>query len=121
MVRTRKETKTYNGFAIPLQSDTPPGLAMLIVEDEEGRYEPAAVASTIDEARELATSDLRERMRRQERGEDAGLCPYEYKVWAQGDQTQPWLVRLPEPLLASNPPFRFPATIAPNCTIPRRR
>jgi hypothetical protein len=23
-------------------------------------------------------------MRRLERGKDAGLCPYEYKVWAQG-------------------------------------
>jgi len=34
MTRTRKQPKTYNGFAIPLQPDTELGLAMLIAEDE---------------------------------------------------------------------------------------
>ena len=72
------------GFAIRLQPDTPLGLAMLIAEDEEGHYEPVAVTSTINEARELAASDMRGRQRRLERDENAGLCPYEYKVWAQG-------------------------------------
>ena len=83
MARTRTQT-TNNGFAIPLQPDTQLGLAMLILEDEEGNHEPVAVASTINEAKELAESDLRRRMRRLERGDDPGLCPYTYKVWAQG-------------------------------------
>ena len=84
MARNRKQTKTHNGFAIPLQPDTNLGLAMLIAEDEEGHHEPVAVASTINEAKELAESDFRGRRRRLERGEDPGLCPYVYKVWAQG-------------------------------------
>ena len=78
-----KRPRTYNGFAIQLQPDTQLGLAMLIAEDEEGHYEPVAVASTINEAKELATSDLRGRTRDLDRG-GAPMCPYEYKVWAQG-------------------------------------
>jgi len=84
MAGSRKQTKSYNGFAIPLQPDTELGLAMLIAEDEEGHHEPVAVASTINEAKELAESDFLGRQRRLERGEDPGLCPYVYKVWAQG-------------------------------------
>ncbi len=57
---------------------------MLIAEDEEGHHEPVAVARTINEAKELAESDFRGRRRRLERGEDPGLCPYVYRVWAQG-------------------------------------
>ena len=60
------------------------GLAMLIAEDEEGHYEPNAPVSSIAEAREIAQSNLRAKMRRLERDEDPGLCPYCYKVWAQG-------------------------------------
>jgi hypothetical protein len=67
-----------------LTESTQLGLAMLIAEDEEGRYEPVAVVASIGEAREIAASDLRGRMRSLERGEDPGLCPYEYKVWANG-------------------------------------
>jgi hypothetical protein len=78
-----KRPRTTHGFAIPLQPDTQLGLAMLIAEDEEGHYQPVAVASTIDEAKELATSDLRGRMRELEQG-GAPMCPYEYKVWAPG-------------------------------------
>ncbi|MBZ5622893.1 MAG: hypothetical protein LAQ69_29780 [Acidobacteriia bacterium] len=84
MPRSRKQPKSYNGFAIPLQPDTELGMAMLIAEDEEGRHEPVAVASTINEAKEIAQSDLRGRMRRLERGEDPGICPYTYKLWARG-------------------------------------
>jgi hypothetical protein len=84
MARSAKQTKTYNGFAIPLQPDTQLGLAMLIAEDEEGHHEPVAVASTINEAKEIADSDFRGRQRRLERGEAPGLCPYVYKLWAQG-------------------------------------
>jgi hypothetical protein len=59
-------------------------LAILIAEDEEGNIEPVALASTINEAKEIAASNLRGRMQRLERGEDPGLCPYVYKVWAPG-------------------------------------
>lgn len=79
----RRQTKTYNGFAIPLQPDTQLGLAILIAEDEEGHYEPVAVAGTIAEAKELAKSDFLARQRRLQHGDDPGLCPYLYKLWAQ--------------------------------------
>lgn len=84
MTHTRKQTKTYNGFAIPLQPDTDLGLAMLIAEDEDGSCQPVAVASTISEAKELAESDRRERMRKLERGQDAGICPIRYKLGSGG-------------------------------------
>jgi hypothetical protein len=84
MARHSKQTRTYDGFAIPLQPDTELGLAMLIAEDEEGHYEAVAVASTVNEAKELAESDLRARQRRLECGEDPGLCPFVYKLWARG-------------------------------------
>jgi hypothetical protein len=84
MPHTRKQTKDHNGFETPLQPDTELGLAMLIAEDEEGQYERVAVASTINEAKELAESDLRSRMRRLERGDDPGICPFMYKLWARG-------------------------------------
>ena len=84
MARTRKQPKTYNGFAIPLRPDTELGLAMLIAEDEEGHYEPVAVAATINEAKELAESDMRARMHSVETDSDAGICPARYKLWARG-------------------------------------
>ena len=84
MARTKKQTRSYNGFAIPLQPDTELGLAMLIAEDEEGHHEPVTVVSTINEAKEVAKSDLRGRMRRLERGDDPGMCPYTYRLWARG-------------------------------------
>jgi hypothetical protein len=80
----RTKTNTYNGFAIPLQPDTDLGNAMLIAEDEEGNYEPIAVAINIREGKELAQSDFRERMRRLEHDEDPGICPWQYKLWARG-------------------------------------
>jgi hypothetical protein len=72
------------GFAIEIKDGTDLGLAMLIAESEEGQHEPVAVVRTISEARELANSDLRDRTRRLEQGEDAGLCPFLYQVWARG-------------------------------------
>jgi len=84
MAPAGRQPKTNNGFAIPLQPDTELGLAVLIAEDEEGRYEPVAVVVSIAEAREIAASDLRSRMRLLDREEDPGLCPYQYKVWARG-------------------------------------
>ena len=86
MARTKHQTATdaTPGFAIRINDDTELGLAMLIAEDEEGHYEPVGVVVSINEAREIAASDMRGRMRRLERGGDAGLCPYEYRIWAQG-------------------------------------
>ena len=84
MSHTTKQTKSYNGFAIPLAGDSDLGLAMLIAEDEEGHFEPVANVSTINEAKELAADDLRRRRERLERDEDPGLCPYSYKLWARG-------------------------------------
>ena len=43
-----------------------------------------AVVGTINEGKEIAESDFRGRQRRLERGDDPGLCPYIYKVWARG-------------------------------------
>jgi len=74
----------YNELAVPLEATTELGLGLLIAEDEEGRYEPVAVTSTINEAQGLADHDLRGRMRRLERGDDPSLCPAVYKLWARG-------------------------------------
>ena len=84
MAQNGKLTNQYNGFAIPLQPDTDLGLAMLIAECDDGQHEPVAVVGTISEARDVAAGDFRDRMRRRELGEDAGLCPTMYKVWARG-------------------------------------
>jgi hypothetical protein len=82
---TRKQQRpTTPGFAIVIKDDTELGLATLIVESEEGQYQPIGVVASIDEAREIAQSDLRMRMKELERGGDPGICPYSYKVWAQG-------------------------------------
>jgi hypothetical protein len=79
-----KQSKTCNGFAVPLTPTTDLGSATLIAEDENGGYEPVAVVGSIAEGHEMAASDLRARMRRLECGEDAGICPHQYVVWARG-------------------------------------
>ncbi|MGA7413937.1 MAG: hypothetical protein WBW33_25900 [Bryobacteraceae bacterium] len=84
MNMTTEEHPSNSGFAIPLENDTDLGLALLIVEDEQGHYEPVANVSTINEAKELAADDLRCRRERLERDEDPGLCPYAYRLWARG-------------------------------------
>ena len=81
---TKKQPAAAPGFAIPLTETANLGLAMLIAESEDGQYEPVGVVTSISEAREIAESDLKGRMRRLERGDDPGICPYTYKVWAQG-------------------------------------
>jgi hypothetical protein len=43
-----------------------------------------AVASTLTEAKELAESDLRERMRKLELGWDGDSYRAHYKLWARG-------------------------------------
>ena len=83
-VRKQNQANATPGFALEINDNTALGLAMLIAEDEDGHYEPVAVASTISEAKAIAESDLRGRMRSIERGEEAGLCPTRYKLWARG-------------------------------------
>ena len=81
--RQRATQAPTTGFAIPMTETTNLGLAMLIAESEDGHYEPVAVVANVDEAREIASEDMASRMRRLEHGESP-LCPYTYKVWANG-------------------------------------
>ena len=84
MTPANTQTKGHPRFAIPLEPATELGLAMLIAEDDDGCYEPVGMAGTINEAKELAQSDLRARMRRLENDEDPGICATVYKLWARG-------------------------------------
>jgi len=70
-------------ICVPAAADTELGLAMLIAEDEEGHHEPSPVASTINEAKEIAESDLRSRMRRIEL-EKIGDLPVHLQGLARG-------------------------------------
>jgi hypothetical protein len=79
-------TASTPGFAIELESTTELGTATLIVEDEEGHYEPVGHACNIREGREIAEDDARCRMRKFEAGGDPGLCPARYKLWARGTE-----------------------------------
>jgi hypothetical protein len=72
------------GFAIQLTPDTELGMAMLMIEDEEGNYEPLSPVSTIKEGKWMAGCDLRLRLKNIEKGHDPGLCPHVYKLWARG-------------------------------------
>jgi len=84
MTTTTKNQTNNSGFAIPLENDTDLGLALLIVEDEQGHYEPVANVSTINEAKVLAADDLCSRRERLDCDEDPVLCPCAYKLWARG-------------------------------------
>src|SRR5258708_1421738 len=63
------------GFAIRILRDTDLGTATLIVEDEEGRYEPINYAASLAEGFEMAKDDLRLRQTRLMKDVDPGLCP----------------------------------------------
>ncbi len=68
---------------IEMKDDTNLGIAMLIAEFDGGSYQPVAAAVSINEAREIAATDMRARTKELERnGEPA--CPERYVVWAQG-------------------------------------
>jgi hypothetical protein len=84
MTPTKPEPRRADAFAVPLQPDTQLGMAILIAVDEEGRYFPIGLVSTVGEGKELAQDDFRKRLRRLELGEDPGISPYEYTLWAQG-------------------------------------
>ena len=62
------------------------GLAMLIAEDDEGGYEPIAVTSTLNEAYELAASDMARRINQLNRGNEPGFCPARYALWLRGQR-----------------------------------
>jgi hypothetical protein len=85
MARTTKQTKTpaTPGFAIEIKDDTELGLAILVAEFGDGNYQPVGVVVSINEAREIAASEMRGRMRDLERG-GTPTCPERYLVWAQG-------------------------------------
>ncbi len=84
MTRRTKQTSDFNGFAIAIGSTTDLGSAILVAESEDGCYQPVAIVGTLSEAREIAASDLRERMNLLEKSGDGGLCPARYQVWARG-------------------------------------
>lgn len=85
MARTKHQTATdaTPGFAIRITDDTELGLAILAAEFGEGAYQPIGVVVSINEAREIAATDMRSRMRDLEAGKDPA-CPEAYIVWAQG-------------------------------------
>lgn len=58
------------------------GMGILILECEDGAYQPIGSVETIREAREIAASDMRGRMRSLELGAEP-LCPARYLVWAR--------------------------------------
>ena len=80
----RDRAQATPGFAIQILRDTDLGIATLIVEDEEGHYEPVNYASTLAEGFEMAKEDLRNRRNNLDADQDPGLCPWQYKVWARG-------------------------------------
>ncbi len=72
-----------NEKRIEIKDDADLGLAMLIAEFGEGNYQPVAAVRSINEAREIASSDLRARTKDLECGGEPA-CPERYIVWAQG-------------------------------------
>ena len=85
MAKARKQTReTTPGFAIKITPQTDLGLAMLIAETEDGKYEPVAVVSSVSEAREIASSDFAGRVKEVGMGCEDVACPARYAIWAQG-------------------------------------
>ena len=81
--KTKRTNKANSPFACPILEDTELGLAMLIVEDDAGAYEPVGVVATLSEAREIAEDDFRGRIQELERG-GTPMAPDTYKVFARG-------------------------------------
>ena len=73
-----------NVRTIEIKDDANLGIAMLIAEFDGGSYQPVAAVVSINEAREIAASNLRARMKDLERGGEPA-CPERYVVWAQGN------------------------------------
>jgi hypothetical protein len=83
MSRTTKQTQSYDGFAIPLEGDTYLGLALLTPRTKKGATRRSPTSARLMKRRSLQ-QDSRRRRERLERGEDPGLCPHAYKLWARG-------------------------------------
>ena len=83
MRRAKSNPDATPGFAIEIKPDTDLGLAMLIAELAGGTYQPIAVVVSINEAREIADSNMAGRMRALEAGQEPA-CPLGYAVWAIG-------------------------------------
>jgi hypothetical protein len=86
MKRTGKAKRINKGacpFACPIGKHTDLGLAMLIVEDDAGSYEPVGVVATLSEAYEIAADDFGRRLEERDRGGDP-MVPVLYKVFARG-------------------------------------
>ena len=65
MARTQTQAwQEWHGFAIEIQPETDLRMGILVAEYESGAYEPIAVVATVNEAKEIAESNLRGRMRR---------------------------------------------------------
>jgi hypothetical protein len=85
MARTKEQPagSPTPGFAIKINDDTELGLAILVAEFGDSAYQPIGVVVSINEAHEIAASDMRGRMRDIEASK-APACPEAYVVWAQG-------------------------------------
>ena len=81
--QTKRTNKNNSPFACPIEEHTELGLAMLIVEDDAGHYEPLGVVVSISEGREIAEDDFHLRLKQVERGEEP-MLPALYKVFARG-------------------------------------
>lgn len=79
---------------------------MLIVEDEDGNYQPVGLLVSISEAREIATADYKGRINEIDTGATA-ICPYPYKVWATAIGGE-YCVAATIPLSAYSPPRTTP-------------
>jgi hypothetical protein len=81
--KAKRPKKNDTPFACPIRETTDLGLAMLIIEDDAGGYEPIGVVATLSEAREIAEGDFRIRLEELERG-GSPMAPAIYKVFARG-------------------------------------
>ena len=78
-----KQLANASAKTIEIKDDANLGFAMLIVGFAEGNYQPVAAVASINEAREIAASDMRAKTKELERGGEPA-CPERYIVWAQG-------------------------------------
>jgi hypothetical protein len=74
-----------NGCIRAINETTELGIGILVAESENGAYEPVAPVSTIREATDMASGDLRRRMDSLENGSEP-LCPARHRVWARDDR-----------------------------------
>ena len=83
MTTTTEQNTSKAGFAIPLEGDTDLGLALLIVEDEQGHYDRSGTSARSTK-RNTSRRTIFAETRTPRCDEDPGLCPRAYKLWARG-------------------------------------